>query len=57
MRSIKKIIADLDKQRKKLGAVRDGLRDLSGEVEGQLDDAQTALDDLDSCIEKLSEQV
>ena len=53
----KQIIAELRKHQKIIAKSRDALRDIVDEVEEQFDNADWANDDLESCIEILSELV
>lgn len=57
MKSTKQIVTTLEKERKKLAACRDNLRELLDEVETQLESCQEACDNLQSAIDILSEYV
>ena len=54
---IKTALEELQKSREIIGAERDKLRDIMDEFESQLENCNTAIEDLDSCIQTLSELV
>ena len=53
----KQIIAELRKHQKLIAKSRDALRSVMEDVEEQFENADRANDDLESCIETLSELV
>ena len=53
----KQIIAELRKHQRIIAKSRDSLRDIVDEVEEQYENADRANDELESCIETLSELV
>ena len=57
MTDFKKIIVEIEKHKKQIGADRDGLEELIGELEGLRDDCSEAWDDLYMAIDALSRQV
>jgi hypothetical protein len=56
-RSIKAIVADMERLRKKLYDTRDELRDILGEVRVLEDVASGAVENLGDAIDQLSEEV
>jgi len=57
MTDFKKIISEIEKHKKQIGADRDGLEELIEDLEGLRDDCSEAWDDLHMAIDALSRQV
>lgn len=57
MKNMRKIVSQLEAEKKKIAKARDRIRDLLSDVEGMLDSSDRGLEDLESAIDALSEYV
>ena len=57
MKNMKKIVSQLEAEKKKIAKARDRIRELLGDVEGMMDSSTRGLEDLESAIDALSEYV
>ena len=57
VKNMKKIVSQLEAEKKKIAKARDRIRELLGDVEGMMDSSTRGLEDLESAIDALSEYV